>query len=87
MIDPELLAILVCPDTHQPVAVADDSLIRQVNQACREGRLKTVAGVEIKEEIESGLLRDDGKVLYAIKAGIPVMLIDEGVNIEGLVSA
>ena len=30
-IDPELLSILACPETHQPLAQADDALVTSVN--------------------------------------------------------
>ena len=36
MIDPELLKILVCPETKEPVALADSALIEQLNARIQE---------------------------------------------------
>jgi uncharacterized protein YbaR (Trm112 family) len=33
----------------------------------------------VTEQIEGGLLRADGKVLYPVRSHIPVMLIDEAI--------
>jgi Uncharacterized conserved protein len=79
MIDPELLKILCCPETHQSVAVADPSLIKELNVQIASGQLRNRAGQSVTEQIEGGLLRADGKVLYPVRSHIPVMLIDEAI--------
>ena len=40
-IDPDFLSILVCPETHQPVAVADAAILERVNAAVSAGRAVT----------------------------------------------
>ena len=35
MVDPELLEILVCPETHQPVRPAEGGVLDRLNQAIR----------------------------------------------------
>jgi uncharacterized protein YbaR (Trm112 family) len=32
--------------------------------------------------VEEGLLRDDGTVLYPVRDGIPIMLIDESITLS-----
>ena len=83
-IDPELLAILVCPETRQPLSVADGALLERVNAAVAGGGLSTRGGEGVGEEIAEGLLREDGTVLYPIRQGIPIMLIDESIEVGGL---
>ena len=83
-IDPDLLAILVCPETRQPLSVADGALLGRLNAAVAAGDLKTRAGEGVAEEIAEGLLREDGQVLYPIRQGIPVMLIDESIEVGRL---
>ena len=83
-IDPDLLAILVCPETRQPLSVADGALLGRLNAAVAAGDLKTRAGEGVAEEIAEGLLREDGQVLYPIRQSIPVMLIDESIEVGGL---
>ncbi len=84
MIDPELLEILVCPETREPVRQADDALLRKVNAAIAEGRLSTRGGDPVTDPLEEGLVREDGAVLYAVRDGIPVMLVDEALDLEEL---
>ncbi len=79
MIDLELLKILCCPETHQPVALAEPSLIEQLNQQVAAGQLRNRGGQPVKEKLDGGLVREDGKFLYPIRHDIPVMLIDEAV--------
>jgi uncharacterized protein YbaR (Trm112 family) len=79
MIDSQLLEILCCPETRQDVAVAPDSLIDNLNNQVAEGKLLNRAGVVVREKLDSGLLRADGKVLYPVREDIPVMLIDEAI--------
>ncbi len=83
-IDPELLAILVCPETKQPLSVADGALLESINAAVAAGNLQTRGGEGVTEGIAEGLLREDGQVLYPIRQGIPIMLIDESVEVDGL---
>ena len=79
MIDSELLKILCCPETHQSVAPVSADKIEKLNQQISSGSLKNRAGQPLKEKIDGGLLRTDGKFLYPIRQNIPVMLIDEAI--------
>ena len=84
MIDPELLDILRCPETHQKVRLADAELLDRVNQAVQGGRLNNRSGEAVDEVLDSGLVREDGEVLYPIRDDIPVMLVDEALPISDL---
>jgi len=84
MINPELLEVLACPETKQPVRLADQELIDQLNQRIEKGEVKNRAGKPVNHAIDGGLLREDGKILYPIVDDIPVMLIDEGIEIEAM---
>ena len=78
MIDKDLLEILACPETHQPLHEASAAELARANEAIQAGRQQDKAGKPVKEPLEAGLVREDGKVLYPIRDGIPVLLIDEG---------
>ncbi len=80
-VNPELLEILVCPETKQPVAQAEESLLSKLNAEIEAGRLRTRGGEKVSKPIEEGLVREDGKVLYPVDDGIPVMLIDESIEL------
>ena len=77
----ELLEILVCPETRQPVAAASEELIAELNLQIRAGSLRNRGGEAVAETIEEGLLREDGKVLYVVDEGIPVMLIEDSIEL------
>ena len=79
MIDAELLKILCCPETHQDLHVAESALIEKLNGQIAADGLKNRAGQTVKERIEGGLMRADGKFLYPIRQDIPVMLVDEAI--------
>ena len=80
MIHPELLEILCCPENRQPVRPAPEALVESLNRAIRDGRLKSAAGGEL-EALHGGLVREDGKFLYPIRNGIPIMLIEERIAV------
>ncbi len=81
MIDAEILKILCCPETHQPLRMADDARVAEVNRQIAAGQLKDGAGKIVSEKIDGGLLREDGKVLYPIRNGLPILLIDEALKL------
>ena len=82
MIEKDLLEILACPETHQPLREADEALVKSINDEIAAG-LENVGGKSIDEPIEGGLVREDGAVLYPVRDRIPVLLIDEGIRLEG----
>jgi uncharacterized protein YbaR (Trm112 family) len=84
MVSPELLEILVCPETKQALRVADQETLARVNQAVESGSLTNQGGGRVKDRIEEGLVREDGMVLYPVKDDIPVMLLDEAIRLETL---
>ena len=80
-IDANLLEILACPETKEPVALADEALIAKINSAIEAGTLQNRGGENIADKIDAGLLREDKKFLYPIRDDIPIMLIDEAIPI------
>lgn len=83
MIDPELLKLLCCPETHQPLLPAESGLLQQLNQRIAAGHVRNRAGATLSETLVEGLVRKDGMVLYPVRNDIPVMLVEEGIAIEG----
>ncbi|MBW7865464.1 MAG: hypothetical protein GX580_08690 [Candidatus Hydrogenedens sp.] len=84
MISQELLEILVCPENHTPVSIADDALVARVNGAIASGTLKNRGGEAVTEPVDGGLVREDRAWFYPIREDIPVMLVDEALPLEGL---
>jgi len=80
-VNPELLEILACPETKQPVALADAAILTRLNAEIDAGRLRNRGGDAVSTRIEEGLVREDGKILYVVDDGIPVMLIEESIEL------
>ena len=78
MLDPELLALLVCPATHQDLTLAGPEEIGRLNEAIHKGVVRNVAGQKVGEAVEGALVRADRAVAYPIRDGIPIMLVGEG---------
>lgn len=83
-VDKDLLAILCCPETKLDVSLADEALITKLNDAVRRGVLKNKAQKLVTELLDGGLIRVDRKILYPIREDIPVMLIEEGIPLDGI---
>ncbi len=79
LIDPGLLAILCCPETHQSLSEADTALVNELNRRIASGTLKNRAGQTLAEKLDGGLLRQDRQMLYPIRHRLPVLLIDEAI--------
>ena len=84
VLDAELLRILVCPETKRPVREADAALLARVNAAVAAGTVTTRGGQRVTDPLASALVRDDGALLFQIRDDIPVMLLDEAIDLEGI---
>ena len=82
--DKRLLSILCCPVTHKGLSLARSAMLKNVNAAIDSGKLCNQDGKVLAEPMSEALVTDDGKVLYPISNGIPVLLQGESVNMEQL---
>lgn len=79
IIAPDLLEILVCPETHQRLRLADAALLERLRGMQREGKLLNREGKAFGELPDGALVREDGLYAYAIVDQIPIMLVEEGI--------
>lgn len=82
--DKKLLSILCCPVTHRPLSVAKSDLLARVNAAIAQGDVSNREGTVIGDPLSDALVTDDGKLLYPIDNGIPVLLEGESISTEQL---
>jgi uncharacterized protein YbaR (Trm112 family) len=80
----KLLTILHCPITHKGLALANAKTLKTVNDAIAAGRVANQEGQTLHAPLAEALLTDDGKVLYPVADGIPVLLAGESINMEQL---
>jgi len=84
MMDKRLLPILHCPVTHKGLAPVKPATLKSVNAAIVAGELSNSDGNTLSEPLDEALVTDDGKVLYPLANGIPVLLAGESINLEQL---
>jgi uncharacterized protein YbaR (Trm112 family) len=85
--DKRLLSILCCPVTHKGLTVAKSDLIAKINMAITAGSLENRDGHTLSVALKEALVTDDGKILYPVNEGIPVLLEGESVTLDQLESA
>ena len=84
--DKKLLDILACPVTREPLALLDGDKLKALNAAISAGGVR-FGDHEQTEALRAALVTRDGKRIYRIDDGIPVLLPEEGVeaaSISGL---
>jgi uncharacterized protein len=83
-IDKRLLEILCCPTTRQPVQPMNAQQLEAFNAALAAGELSHGDGSPLPGPLKEGLLTRDGKTVYRIDDGIPVMLAEQAINVSGV---
>ena len=81
MLDPEFVKILVCPENRTPVRVASEQEITDLNQKIEEGIIQNIGGRKVNEKIDGGLIREAEDRLYPVRKNIPVMLVEEAIQL------
>ncbi len=66
---PAFIGMLRCPETLQPLKLAQKELLARLNA----GR---------PEPLDAALVREDGYVAYPVIGDIPILLMDEAIRME-----
>lgn len=82
--DKRLLSILCCPVTHKGLHLAKADLLARVNEMIGTGKVLDNEGRVLCAALSEALVTDDGKILYPINDGIPVLLEGESVTLDQL---
>jgi len=82
--DKRLLTILRCPVSHKGLSILAKDKLARVNAAIDAGELRNHEGSAIAGPLAEALITDDGKRVYPVDDGIPVLLEDESINMEQL---
>jgi uncharacterized protein YbaR (Trm112 family) len=78
--DKRLLDILCDPLSKTPLKLLSKAQLDVLNRAIQANEIQTTDGRPVSGEVNSGLVTIDGKVIYRIDDGIPVLLADEGIG-------
>jgi uncharacterized protein len=84
---PTLQQVLCCPESHQPLLDAGAEVIARVNRAIQAGEVRNRQGEPVTGALERALIREDRRVLYPIRQGIPVLLSGAAIVLEAGQSA
>ena len=82
--DKRLLTILRCPISHKGLSVLKKDKLLKVNTAIGDGAVTNHDGARIEEPLSEALVTDDGKRIYPVADGIPVLLEGESISMEQL---
>ena len=79
-IDRRLLEILCDPVTHVPVVPLSKPQLAALNRGIERGEVRDVDGTVVEGTLAEGVITTDGKVIYRVDDGIPVMLPERGIG-------
>lgn len=83
-LDKRLLDILCCPLSRQPLLPLSRAQLDALNRAIAAGSVQTIEGEPVAAPLHEGLLTRDGKLVYRVDDGIPVMLADQAMGTQQL---
>jgi uncharacterized protein YbaR (Trm112 family) len=82
--DKRLLTILRCPVRHKGLSLLKKDKLERINAAIAAGEVTTHEGERLAQPLNEALVTDDGKRVYPIDDGIPVLLESESIHMEQL---
>lgn len=82
MIADDILELLVCPESKQPLHRSDPALLEHLKHEAVAGTLKTIDGAAVAVDFDDILVRQDRRIGYLVRGGIPVLLVEQGVSLN-----
>ncbi|MEL7185233.1 MAG: Trm112 family protein [Pseudomonadota bacterium] len=79
-----LLNILRCPVSRKVLTLLKKDKLAEVNTAISAGTIVNHDGEKVAAPLSEALITDDGKRIYPINDGIPVLLESEAIGMEQL---
>jgi len=78
-----LVSILVCPqDKGKKLELVSIGRLSRLNERISSGKVKDRGGKVVDMRMDEALVREDGKVLYLVRDGIPDLIVDDGIDLE-----
>ena len=85
--DNNLLDIICCPVTRQPMSRISSATLEKLNGLIKEHKISNRDDALITKELGDALVTDDGKIAYPVDDGIPVLLAERGIALSQLNAA
>ncbi|MGI9308170.1 MAG: Trm112 family protein [Gammaproteobacteria bacterium] len=78
--DEKLLDIICCPQTRQPLELLDAEQLGHLNQRIAAGSVRNHGEEPVQGSLSEALVTADGRLVYPIREGIPILLEDECID-------
>jgi uncharacterized protein YbaR (Trm112 family) len=78
------LEVVACPETHQPLALADAALLAKLNAAVDKKKLKDKSQALVEPRMQAALVRKDGAVAFPVWDDVPRLLVDAAIPLDQL---
>lgn len=78
------LEVVACPETHQPLALADAALLAKLNAAVDKKKLKDRSQSLVEPRMQAALVRKDGAVAFPVWDDVPRLLVDAAIPLDQL---
>ena len=78
--DKRLLDIICCPTTKLPLELLATDRLANLNAAIRAGDTSNQAEVALTDELSEALITRDGRRVYPVRDGIPILLEEECID-------
>ena len=82
MLSPDFLKLTRCPNSGTPLRLAEPQLLSRINRAVESGRLTNKLGEPVTRSLDAALLNEAGDLAYPVFDEIPVLLIDEAIELH-----
>ncbi len=82
--DKRLLHILRCPISHKALSLARRDTLDKINAAVEAGKLVNREGETVGGQLTEAVVTDDGKHLYPVLDGRPVMFESHSIDLGQL---
>ncbi len=78
--DTKHLDMIVCPVTKSPLQRLDSERLAQMNTAIDRGGVQNHAELSVSDPLSEALVTRDGRVIYPVIDGIPLLLEEESID-------
>lgn len=84
MLSDDLLKILRCPQSGEPLALVDEPLLARLNEMVESGKLRNRAGETVSQTLDAGLVAEQGQLVYPVFDDIPDLVSGDAIPLEQL---
>ena len=78
-LDRQLLELLVCPITKQPMFLLKEAQLEKLNVLIEAGEIQSADGNVLSTPLHQALISRNGTVIYPVENDIPVMLEERSI--------